>query len=46
MFNAIEIITLAFAFFFYATLIIKQHIAYRVAKSKTLASRRRLPGRL
>ncbi len=46
MLNALEIITIAFAFFFYATLIIKQHIAYRVVKSKVLASRRRLPGRL
>ena len=32
MFNAIEIVTMAFALFFYASLIIKQHIAYRVAE--------------
>ena len=27
--NAIEIATVAFAFIFYTTLIVKQHIAYR-----------------
>ena len=32
MFNATEIATMAFAFFFYASLIIKQHIAHRVAE--------------
>jgi hypothetical protein len=42
--NAIEIITMAFAFFFYATLIVKQHIAYRVVQSKTLATQRPLQG--
>ena len=32
MINAIEMTTMAFALFFYTTLIIKQHIAYRVAE--------------
>jgi hypothetical protein len=30
--NGIEIATMAFALFFYASLIIKQHFAYRVAE--------------
>ena len=32
MFNAIEIATMAFAFFFYASLIVKQHITNRDAE--------------
>ena len=31
--SVIDIATLAFAFVFYASLIVKQHIAYRGAKS-------------
>jgi hypothetical protein len=34
MFNVTEVATLAFAFIFYASLIIKQHIAYRNRKDK------------
>ena len=32
MTNTVEIATMAFALFFYGALIIKQHIAYRVAE--------------
>jgi len=32
--NVVEIATIAFAFIFYASLIVKQHIAYRVRNAE------------
>ena len=37
--NVVEIATIAFAFIFYASLIVKQHIAYRVAECGSIQNR-------